>query len=523
MNKQAASLTFVFFFLTLILPVHVLANNLDITNVRLGTREPSSKSLSVLFDVSWENSWRNKINHDAVWMTVRLHDSRASLVEKRLCQMKAVGINPSGVSTGSSSLEVEVPSDKTGAYLRKAANDAVGPVAVQNVMLTVNYESCGFSDSDQVTASVLGVEMVFVPEGAFFAGDRGASTAAFRQGSVDSDAWAISSESAIPVTGAVSDGYYYTSAGGTDEYPTGTGFSVPAAFPKGHSPFYVMKYEITEGEWVAFINGIPASARSAHDLTDTTHKNSDSVIDRNTIACSGNPLVCTTQRPSRPVSYLGWKDLAAFLDWMALRPMTELEFEKAARGPFVPVKGAYAWGTTTISPASAISVGEEDGEEVVEDPGANANYGAAVFTGGDSVEGPEYSSGPLRGAIFSTDISDREVSGAGNYGSFEMSGNLKEWVVSVGSSDGLVFSGANGDGYLTTLSGFAGQANVSGWPGMDTDEARGITGVKGVGFRGGAWDDPSDRLRVSDRAEAVSPIPSAASSFGGRGVRTATK
>ena len=46
---------------------------------------------------------------------------------------------------------------------------------------------------------------------------------------------------------------------------------------------------------------------------------------------------------------LSWPDLCAYADWAALRPMTELEYEKACRGPNNPVLGEYAWGNTSIS------------------------------------------------------------------------------------------------------------------------------------------------------------------------------
>jgi hypothetical protein len=111
-----------------------------------------------------------------------------------------------------------------------------------------------------------------------------------------------------------------------------------------------MKYELNEGQWVGFVNSLPlAAARINRDLTDSSHKNSDTVQYRNTISCSGSLLVCTTGKPDRAVGYLTWMDLAAFLDWSALRPMSELEYEKTARGSILPVAGEFAWGTTTIT------------------------------------------------------------------------------------------------------------------------------------------------------------------------------
>ena len=52
-----------------------------------------------------------------------------------------------------------------------------------------------------------------------------------------------------------------------------------------------------------------------------------------------------TDGQNLPCNFLSWMDLAAYLDWAALRPMTELEFEKICRGPNPPIAGEYVWGT----------------------------------------------------------------------------------------------------------------------------------------------------------------------------------
>ena len=172
MNKKSAfflSALFVFFLSSV---AH--ANNLTVRNVQMGPRDPSSKTLSVLFDVAWENSWRNKINHDAVWLTVRLHDTQAAVTDRRLCQMPAVGLSPAGTSSGTTSgLEVYVAQDKTGAFLRRSQNSEIGSIATQSVKLTVDYSSCGFTESSQIGVTVFGLEMVLVPQGSFYAGDFG--------------------------------------------------------------------------------------------------------------------------------------------------------------------------------------------------------------------------------------------------------------------------------------------------------------------------------------------------------------
>ncbi len=497
-----------------------MANNLTVSNVALGSRDPGTKTLVINFNVAWENSWRNKINHDAIWLTLRLNSSTTSPVYKKLCQVSASGINPEGSSiSNNNSLELYVPEDRKGLFLRRNAYSNIGNIATTNVSVTVKYDSCGFTDSDKVNASVLGLEMVLVPQGSFFAGDNDTSTASLDRGTGDARPWSINSENQISVSNAGANGYRYVSNNNAGEYATGTTFNVPATYPKGYKAFYAMKYEITEGQWVEFVNSLATDAmRINHDITDNNHKNTDSVVNRNTIACSGSPLTCSTTRAERAVTFLSWSDVAAFLDWAALRPITELEFEKVARGPVLPLNGEYAWGSANISAATTIS-GNEDGTETITN-GGNANVGLSTLSGGDANDGVDYQTGALRTGIFATENSTRESSGASYYGAMEISGNVKEYVVTVGNAAGLSFTGVHGDGYLTSTSGYEGNADVNAWPGLDAVAARGVTGANGSGLRGGSWADNVQALRVSDRSQAALTVHTASNDAGGRGART---
>ncbi len=515
---------YIFIFIFLLDCFYSYANNLSISNVSLEERFPDSGKVVVKFDISWNNSWRTKINHDAVWITVRLYNPDSSPTYKKLCKLSVNGLNPEGTDAGSNSnIEIYVPEDRIGAFIRPSIYGKFSSISSKGVRLTIDYTSAGFDKMDNVKVSVFGIEMVYVPEGAFYAGDYDTSTASLDQGSNDHDPWYISSEGLINVSNPAADGYRYVSAGNEQEDSTGSSFIIPSSFPKGYSSFYMMKYEINEGEWVEFVNSLPSdAARVAHDLTDAIHKNTDMVKYRNTISCSGTPLTCSTQRPARALTYLSWRDLTAFLDWAGLRPMTELEYEKAARGPFLPVAGEFAWGTVNITPATTISNGEEKGDEVIVNQGANANYNNIDFLGGDAVNGEAYAKGALRGGIFATANSDRESAGAGYYGAMELSGNVAEMVVTIGNAVGRRFCGSHGDGYLTTISGYEGNATNEDWPGINDVVSYGVTGSMGSGFRGGSWKDTDfgAKLRISDRIESAKTMDSALNSTGGRGVRS---
>ncbi|MFA5059954.1 MAG: SUMF1/EgtB/PvdO family nonheme iron enzyme [Candidatus Omnitrophota bacterium] len=521
----------------------VLANNLAISNVTMSTRDPANDTFILQFDVSWNNSWRNKINHDAVWLFVKVDTGTAPYSH---CLMKTSGASPTGFSAGSDSdLAIYVPTDKMGAFLRPSASQAMGNISTTSVQLKVDYgaSSCNIADTASITPYVYGIEMVFVPTGSFYAGDFPTSSSAFRQGSADADPWYITSEGTIAVQNVASDGYYYKNSGyitPPNEFSDGTVFTIPAVFPKGYAAFYAMKYELTEGQWVSFFNTLTTDQKNTLDITGNVTnmgivlggKNSDSLIYRNTVSWdSGTPTVAAvTTRGDRAMSYISWVDLCAYLDWAGLRPMTELEYEKLARGPVIPVRDEYAWGSTDFVKAVTIltAIGSEDGAETITttDGVTHANIfvppvGGSAYVGGDDYIGTHGASGPLRAGIFATATSDRVMSGAGYYGAMELSGNLKEMVVTVASTVGIGFIGNHGDGALTS-GGCYGCADVTGWVQLT---GAGIILGSGSGTRGGGWGSPvagGDEKTISYRGLWISGYSTNTRSpaMGGRGVRT---
>jgi formylglycine-generating enzyme required for sulfatase activity len=340
--------------------------------------------------------------------------------------------------------------------------------------------------------------MVHIPESQFYAGD-GVSSMALKQGSSDADPWQITSEAPIAVSNVASDGFYYP--GGGD--PTGSDFTIPERFPKGFRAFYLMRYEITQEQWRDFFNTLPTSsiARTNRDCTSASGKNSDQLVTRNNISW---PDVGSAVLPDQgdgatycavPMNYMSWGDLAAYLDWAGLRPMTELEFEKAARGAVAPLASEFAWGSSSFSNASGVTYPGLP-SEVAANAGANVNWLGGLL-------------GPLRSGSFAAlnyGGSSRIGSGGGFYGALELSGNLRERVVTIGNAQGRLFTGLHGDGELGT----DGDANVEHWPGLD---------ALGTGFRGGSWNDPSDYSRISDRQQAATSDDQRAAHYGGRGAR----
>lgn len=521
MRIKILSLKFLFIFVSMtafsFFGKESFANNLLISNFEVNSMDESSNTITFSCDVSWENSWRTTSNYDSIWVFLKY--SVDGGVTWSHASMNGSGTNPSGF-VPPTNFEMIVPADEKGFFLQRTDLSA-GNVTATNVKFVWDYAQDGLTDTMAMAANtinkVFGIEMVYAPRGAFYAGD-GSSSSDYRftQGSADSDPWYVQNEDAITTTSGSSDGYYYTSTGATSESSTGSVFLIPASFPKGYVASYYMKYELTEGQWVSFFNTLTNNQKSVHDITSSVDggKNSDAVVVRNTIAWDSSvpSSDATSQRPDRPVSFISWPDLTAYADWAALRPITELEYEKLSRGSDIsPVANELAWGeSSTVNGALSAEItpdADEDGAEQIWDGSANINNNSLAWTSGDGRSGGDAQgqAGPLRVGIFAESSSTRSTSGAGYYGNMELSGNLYEMVVTVGRSEGRRFLGTHGDGKLSISSGYEGNATNLDWPGIDSaDQARGVTTSVGSGYRGGDFQSSSSRLfQVSTRTNAV--------------------
>jgi len=518
-NERGMYFSIIFLILTVALSFftsYASANNLEITSFEVSSANEASNSITFTCDVDWDNSWRNVTNYDAVWLFLKY--STDAGVTWHHSSMRGNGTNPDGF-TVPVNFEVIVPLEETGMFLQRT-DLSVGDVTAGSLEFIWDYGQDGLSDETAMASNtinkVFGIEMVYIPEGSFYAGD-GASSSDFRfkEGSLDNDPWYIQNENAITTTNGSVDGYYYSNTGSSGEDSSGAVFLIPTSFPKGFQSFYQMKYELTESQWVGFFNSLTAAGKPNRDITSASEggKNSDTVIKRNTVSwdSSTQQPYATTTRPERPVSYISWPDLLAYADWAGLRPMTELEFEKSARGEDIAhLPNEYVWGKTSYNAADAGEIfpnSDENGMEQIFDGAANINRNNLGWTSGDgrSGGGAQSQVGPLRAGIFAESSTNRATSGAGYYGTMELSGNLHEMVVTVGREDGRQFLGTHGDGELTDLTGYEGNATNNDWPGINsTDAARGITGTTGSGYRGGDFMSSDSRMfQLSTRSLAA--------------------
>jgi len=271
-----------------------------------------------------------------------------------------------------------------------------------------------------------------------------------------------------------------------DDFNNATTQSLPAAFPKGYNAFYCMKYEISQQGYVDFLNTLTQTQANTRKYTGGTNR----------YAITGSTVGSyATTNPYLACNHLSWADVAAYLDWSGLRPMTELELEKACRGTVTAVANEYAWGSTSITQNTGITNSGLTNE-------TSTNSGNCTYGNHASVQGP------MRVGAFATSSSTSLTAGATYYGIMEMSGNLWERSVTVGNPTGRTFTGVHGNGALDAT----GNADATTWP---------VTNASGAGFRGGDWNNNATYLRVSDRYYAALASVTRDNRFGGRGVRLA--
>jgi len=177
-------------------------------------------------------------------------------------------------------------------------------------------------------------------------------------------------------------------------------------------------------------------------------------------------------------------DNFAFADWCGLRIMTELEYEKSCRGVAYPVPDEYPWGSIEIIPPVGLLYNNTK-NEIASNDDANVNYNNVSSV-----------NGPIRVGAFAKSNTTRLQSGASYYGIMDLSGNMHEMTINVGTPEGRAYTGIHGDGELSVN----GNANVINWPGMNNGE---ITEKKGIGVRGGSYVNDNIVTRVSDRRHAA--------------------
>lgn len=502
-----------------------MSNNIQVTNGAL--TGGNGTQVFVQFDVTWENGWRiNPDRWDAAWVFIKYRTANGLWQHARLEGTGHTAPPNSTLSVGL--VDPSTPFNLTtnpcvGVFIHRSA-EGNGTMIADDIQLLWNHTADGVGMGDVLEVRVFAIEMVYVPQGAFYVASGGTEAGSFTDG-----AWTtgptipltITSEAAITIGQAAGNLWGTSSSGNSTIGPAGT---LDAAFPKGYNAFYCMKYEISQQGYVDFLNTLtyaqqaartsssPNSAQGTGALS-TTNDNRNGIDIQTPGVASAIPAVYACNLDGDGVfgeavdgkdiacNFISGMDLAAYLDWSGLRPMTELEFEKACRGILPPVPNEFPWGSNQIAPFFPYGLDNSgtENEQI-------SSFYATIKGNAAYDETSNVLNGPFRVGIFSANINNtgRMTSGAGYYGTMELGGNNEERVVTVGTMNGRSFSGANGNGTLSAT----GDPDVSTWP-------------SDYSARGGSCGSIFSVLRTSNRISASIEITGRSPYGGGRGVRVA--
>ena len=521
------------------------ANNVTISDVKVVNN--GNGDVKISFDLSWDNSWRvntGQNNYDGVWVFFKYRSDRTDGLWYQL-QLSGTGNSSDpGYSIYQRPLPYQIPAPYVGAMIYRNTL-GTGTSSFNDIQLGVYPGGMPYN----VDIKAFAIEMVYIPPvSEVLLGDGNGtfeSTNAFHYSGQDNRfAWAYY-VAGFPLVGTKTDANtfdddYLNWENGKQLFITDSGYSYidngnarVKTWPTGQA-LWCMKYEISQGGYRDFLNtltkqqqtnrteAIVTSARGT--LAMSTNNPVRTVIKIDTPSVSGKPAVYGCDGNGNGIynevgdgeyiacNYLSWPDVAAYLAWAGLSPLTEVEYERICWGHTDaglnnPVYGGYAWGNNQISNTPyTISNGYMNNEIVGNISSTptlgNANYNATtpknLFSNGM----------PLRDGIFAayTGGVTRAISGAAFFGVMEMSGNLSEPCVTIGNSAGRLFAGSIGEGAITA----DGNAKTYGydWPGsfpsndaVELCYSCEVTNSNGTILRGGNFTSKAAELRVSDRSQ----------------------
>lgn len=516
---------------------HSFSNNISVSNVSLEGQVVIDHYCLVEFDLSWDNSWRTTSvpqNWDAAWIFIKYSVAGGPWHHAKIDP--AGSVQPAGCILDFA--------DNTGVFIYRDA-DGNGTFSVYDIGIRWSYGDNGVPDDASVEVKVFAVEMVYVPEGAYYLGDGGSLYSYFKYPNVP-DPFYVDGSSILCSQTAPN----LWAAGNTGDGMNG--YSVPSTYPTGYDAFYCMKYEISQEQYTDFLNNL---TRDQQNTRTQANVSGDVVPSINEYVMSLTGIVYHRSSIATPLTglgttspitfycnydevlpgnqagdgqniacnYISWMDLAAYADWSGLRPMTEGEYEKACRGPNNAVQYEFAYGNAAYSSLWFTFLNEGAENETINN--MTPNVGNMLHSSTSN-----YFDGPGRCGIFAASSANhtRVETGATYYGIMEMSGNLREIVVCMFNWAGLSYTGLHGDGTLTAT----GNANTDYWPGInnnsDYDVVNGVYSTSGVENSAGATDRggnfSASRLeaRVSDRVNvhSLSQVSTRYLNNGGRLIRS---
>jgi hypothetical protein len=495
------------FFLLLLSTLTLTANNIRIENARLASQDTAQDFYMIEFDLSWDNSWRTSTfesNWDAAWVFAKFR-VRGELAFRH-CALSNLGGHtvPAGAAytIGTNSASLLRPAQ--GLFIYRDS-DGFGDVNFQGVQMRWQYDLNSLGDDEIVEIAVYGIEMVYVPQASFYVGD---GTNSCMEVGTSGNPYPVTSESTITL-GGLGTTALNTFDNLQDDFNYSTTQTLPSSFPKGYDAFYCMKYEVSQQQYTDFLlsldpNDMDLRIGPCTDVVGAPPTTPTPIfINNNFPAASVN-----ASRPWAAMDCLSWLDIMAYLDWSALRPLSEMEFEKACRGTLEPVALERAWGNPTFARVSVLT---DSGKFILSGEGPNEIIVEGIFenqgNGCGRLDMP-LSQRTVRCGIFAASAINktRQETGASYYGLMELTANVTEPIIGIGSASSRVFSGLHGDGFLDANADASASVRRN-WGGLN-------------GGRGIVWRDLTVSYRYFN-AYGISAQSTRLEFIGIRGCRTA--
>lgn len=297
------------------------------------------------------------------------------------------------------------------------------------------------------------------------------------------------------------------------------------SYAVGYEGFFAMKYEISQRQYVDFLNKLSIEEQKARTIGEklTELEMGDYVYGagNHKVPVCRNGIVVGALQDNRyafacnltsggtdskgyneandgefiACNFLSPNDMLAYASWSGLRPLSELEYEKmghqtidslSGKVPTFPV-GGYAWGNATLQDPGNNRI-DKAGQADEKLSSAHANIGGKV-------------AGPVRCGSFSNGTAGLALSsGASFYGVMELSGNLAEIYYRAEPNKEILYQtlASHGDGQLTAT----GEMHPDRETYWGRPKSYPVNCGNSLILRGGSFaSSQTERARLADRAE----------------------
>ncbi|MEI6211746.1 MAG: hypothetical protein WCR06_08985 [bacterium] len=308
------------------------------------------KRATLKFDISF-NAFRQDLSHNAVWIFFKVRAEGSNEWQHvRLDADQVMNPTSYGCTNGNAAVDLMVPRGEDGftgpgLFLRLADHHPGLTLAARGVTAVWDFTTCkGITRDTKVEMRAFAIRMMYIPKGSFYLGSGGREMFGFYRytdGKQDTLPFQVASSNAIPTGKA--DGRLWSR--GSEPADNS---EIPATFPTGYAAFYSMENPVDGTPYAAYLNTL-TQEQANERFFDKDLVSRQEVKSPGTTTGSGTNYIYAggNRMKANGIWGLSYLDGALYSAWAGLRPMTELEYEKALRGfraPMPDEAGYSYWG-----------------------------------------------------------------------------------------------------------------------------------------------------------------------------------